>query len=65
VGQDHGANLRLILLEESQVGHDQVDAQQLGFRKHHSAIDNDDVFRVADGGHVHAELAQPAQRNYL
>ena len=50
----------LVLLEEGEVGHDQVDAQQLGFGEHHAAIDDDDVVAVADGGHVHAELAQSA-----
>ena len=65
VGQDQGADLRLVLLEEGEVGHHQVDAQQLGFGEHHSAIDDDDVVAVADGGHVHAELAQSAEGNYL
>ena len=65
VGQNQGADLRLVLLEESQVGHDQVDAQQFGVGEHHPAIDDDDVVAVADGGHVHAELAQSAQGYYL
>ena len=55
----------LVLLEERQVGHHQVDAQQLGLGEHHPAIDDDDVVAVADGGHVHAELAQSAQGDYL
>ena len=33
--------------------------------KHHPAIDDDDVVAIADGGHVHSELAQPAQGYYL
>src|ERR1019366_3693630 len=33
--------------------------------EHHSAIHHDNVFTVADGGHVHAEFAQSAQGNYL
>ena len=65
VGQNHGSHLRLVLLQESQVGHHQIDAQQLGVGEHHSAIDYDNVFAVADGGHVHAELAQSAQGYYL
>ena len=65
VRQDQGADVLLVFLEVGQVGHDQVDAQQLGFGKHHAGIDDDDVVAVADGGHVHAELAQPAQGDYL
>src|ERR1019366_8292585 len=65
VGQNHGSHLRLVFLEESQVGHHQIDAQQLGVGEHHAAIHDDNVFAVADGGHVHAEFAQSAQRYYL
>ena len=65
VGQDDGADLGLVLLEEGQVGHHQVDAQQLGFGEHHPAIDHDDVVAETYGGHVHAELAQSAQGDYL
>ena len=55
----------LVLLEIREVRHDQVHAQHLGVGEHHAAIDHDDVVGVADGGHVHAELAQSAQGNYL
>ena len=65
VGQDHRTEVLLVLFEKGEVGHDQVDAQQLRFRKHHPAIDDDDVIAVADGGHVHSELAQAAQGYYL
>ena len=65
VRQDHGAHLRLVLLQEGQVGHHQIDAQQFGVGEHHSAIDDDNVFAVADGGHVHAELAESAEGDYL
>ena len=50
VGEDQRPDLGLVLLEEGQVGHDQIDAQQFGVGEHHSAIDHDDVFAVADGG---------------
>ena len=65
VGQDQGADVVLVLLEEGEVGHHQVDAQQFGIREHHAGVDHDDVVAVADGGHVHAELAQSAQGDYL
>src|SRR5260370_37291361 len=65
VGQNHGSHLRLVILKERQVGHHQIDAQQLGVGEHHSAIDYDNIFAIADGGHVHAELAESAQGYYL
>ncbi len=65
VGQNYGAHLSLIILKERQIGHHQIDAQQLGIGEHHSAIDYDNVFAVADGGNVHAKLAEPAQGYYL
>ena len=65
VRQDDGAHVLLVLLEERQVRHHQVDAQQFGPGEHHPAIDHYDVFAVTDGGHVHPELAQSAQGDYL
>ena len=65
VGEDDAADVSRVLLEESQVGHYQVYAQQLGLGEHHATIDDNDVLPVADGGHVHAELAQTAQGDYV
>src|SRR5215471_1796023 len=65
VREDERANLTDVLLEKSQVGHHQVDAEQLGIGEHHATIDDDHVIAVADGGHVHAELAESAERYHL
>src|SRR5262245_23460124 len=65
MGQNEGADLVAILLEERQIGHHQIDTEELGIGKHHAAVHNDDVVGVPDGGHVHAELAEAAERDYL
>jgi len=65
VRQDEGPDLRLVFFQEGQVGHHQVDAQQFGVREHHAGVDHDDFIAVANRGHVHAELADSAQRDYL
>ena len=65
VGQDHGADVLLVLFEEREVGHDQIDAQQLRLGEHHPAIHDDDVVAVANGRHIHAELAESAEGNHL
>jgi hypothetical protein len=46
-----------------EIRRDDIDAQQLGFGKHHAAIDDDDVVAIAQRHDVHAELAEPAQRD--
>src|ERR1017187_770914 len=63
--QHDGADELLVLLEERQVWHHQIDAQQLGSGKHHPAVDHDDVVPEPDSGHVHSELAQSAEGDYL
>ena len=63
VRQHDGAHPIAILLEVGDVRNDDVHAEQFGFRKHHPGIDDDDVVAAAQHEHVHAELAQPAERN--
>ena len=60
VGEDEGANVLLVLFEVGEVGHDEVHAQEFGIGEHHAGVHYNDVVGVADGGHVHAELAQSA-----
>ena len=52
-----------ILLQVGDVGNDDVDAEQFGFREHHARVDHQDVVPGAQGHHVHAEFAQSAERN--
>ena len=63
VRQNDGAHGVAVLLQVGDVGDDDVHAKQFGFGKHHPGIDHDQVVAVAQGQHVHAELAQAAQRN--
>ncbi len=65
MGQDQRANLGAVLLEVSEVGRDDIHAQQLRVRKHHSRVHYDDVVAVANGHGVHPELAQAAERDQL
>jgi len=63
--QDDAANKVAIFQQIRNIGDNNIDAQQLGLGKHEPAIDNNDVIAVADGHAVHAELAHPAERNYM
>ena len=65
VREDDAAHMLAIFEQVRNVGDDDVDAQQLGFGEHQAGIDHDDVVAQADGHAVHAELAQPAQRNNM
>ncbi len=63
VRQHERANAPAIRIEHVQVGNDEVDAEQLGLGKHDAGIDEDSGIAAGDEHHVHAELAQPAERN--
>ena len=63
VRQHDGAHHVLVLLQVSDVGDDDVHAQQFLLGEHQARVDHDNVVAGAEGHHVHAELAQSAQRN--
>ena len=65
VGQNDSAYPLAILKQIGDIGHDNIDAQQFGFREHQAGIDDDNVVTPANGHTVHAELAQSAQWYYL
>ena len=52
-----------VLLELPQIRDDQIDAEQVRLRKHHTGIDHDGRPAAGDDHHVHAELAEPAERD--
>ncbi len=54
-----------VLLQLPQVRNDQVDAEQLRLGEHHARIDEDGRVAAGDDHHVHAELAEPAERDDL
>ena len=63
VGEDDGAHHSFILLQVGDVRDDDVHAEQFLLGKHQTSVNYDDVVAGAQREHVHAELAQPAQRN--
>ena len=63
VRQDHRPDR--ILLQLAQIRDDQIHAQQLGLRKHHAGINQDGGVAAGDHHHVHAELAEAAERKDL
>ena len=66
VGQHDASQLAPVLQEETDVGDHQVHAQaghRAAARKHHSGIDQNQVVPGPEGGAVHSEFPQPAQRD--
>ena len=50
-------------VERRQVRDDEIDAEQLGLGKHDAGIDEDSGIPAGDEQHVHAELAESAERD--
>ena len=65
VRQQQCTHMLAVFFEEREVRRDDIDPEQLRLGKHHARIDYDDVVTVAKGHDVHAELAEPAERNDL
>src|SRR5208283_3281278 len=65
VREHDGAHVLLVLNQVGDVGNHDVDAEQLGLRKHEPRVDHNNVVFPAQRQAIHAELAQPAQRNDL
>ena len=61
VRQHNRANVRAVLFQVSDVGNDQVDAQELRFREHHARVDDDDLVAEPQCHHVHSEFAEATQ----
>ena len=55
----------LVLLQLAKVRDDEVHAEQLRLGEHHAGVDEDGGVAAGDDHHVHAELAQPAERHEL
>ena len=66
MGDHNAAQAADVLLDEADVGQDQVDTRQVGAGKGDAAVDDDPFARiggtVAIQGQVHADLADTAQR---
>jgi hypothetical protein len=65
VRQDDAANVLAILDEITDVGDDDVDAEEFGFGEHQSGVDDDNVVGPANGHAVHAEFAESAEGDDL
>src|SRR5947209_10817070 len=65
VRQDERANVLPVLFKICEVGGDDIDAKQLGFREHHARIDHDDVVAIANCHGVHPELAETTKGDDL
>ena len=61
VRQHDRADVPAILFQISNVGDDQVDAQQFRFREHHPCVDDDDLVAEPQCHHVHSEFAEATQ----
>ena len=62
--QQDRADLVAVLRQVADIGNDNVDAQQLFFRKHQAGIDDDNVILPAEGHAVHPELTKAPQGNH-
>src|SRR3569833_1957785 len=61
VGQDDGDDVTEAVLEDAEVGQDQVDAGLLGLREEHPAVDDQQLALELEHGHVPADLAEAAE----
>ena len=52
-----------LLLQVRQIRNDPIDAEQLGIREHDAGVDDDRRLAPGERQHVHAELAEPAERD--
>ena len=63
VGEDDGTDVLTVLFEVRDVRDDEVDAEKLGFGKHHAGVDHDDVVADAKRHHIHAKFAEATEGN--
>src|SRR5438477_168894 len=63
VGKDDGADLIAIFQQVADVGDDNVNPEQLGFRKHEPGVNDDNIVAPTHRHAVHAKFAQSAERN--
>ena len=63
VREDERRDPAAIGVERADIGNDQVDAEELRPGKHHAGVDEQSGIPAGDEQHVHAELADPAERD--
>ena len=62
MGQEDATDLVFSLSDRRDVGDDQVDTEHVGFRKHQTAVDDQQTTRSLYDHHVEADFAQASQR---
>ena len=65
VGQQDCADLAPVFSQVTDIGNNNVDTQQLFFRKHQTGIDDNNVILPTEDHAVHTELAEAPQRYHL
>ena len=61
MSEHDGADPLPIFHEIGDVRNDDIHAQQLGFRKHHAGVNDDNVIAPAHRHAIHAEFAETAE----
>jgi hypothetical protein len=61
VGEEYAANLVAFFPEAGNIRNYQIDTEHMGFRKHESAVDNDDIIAMLEEHHIEADFAQPTE----
>ena len=64
VREDDGGDVAQAVLDDPEVGQDQVDPRLLGLREQDAAVDDQQLPVELEHGHVAADLAEPAQRHH-
>ncbi len=65
VGEDNPLNHLLVFQQIGDVGDDKIYAELVRAGKGEAAVDDEDLVAAADGGHVFADFADPAERDDL
>ena len=63
MSQDERLDLVAMLFDVGQIRNRDINAEQIFVGKHNSAIDDDHLTVITKDGHIHAELAEPAERD--
>jgi len=63
--QHDGAHVLAVLRQIGDIGDNDIDTQQFGFRKHQAGVDHNDVISPANGHAVHAKFAESTQGHNL
>ena len=61
MGEKYPANVLAVLDQVRNIGDDDINAKQFGFREHQARINDDNVIAIAHSHAVHAELAESAK----